>query len=478
MSGGQMEFLAGGPEREPRFPRRPQLRMWRPRPFVTVFVLSVLAGAAWVGYVITTPRIPPVRVTQLVGSPSNADQASAPWQPSADGRPSDNVQLSVNAIIWAAHRSGDRVTVLGIVGPGVVGSLAHPIVVPAARQTRAALLATLDCSQVRLPVDEADYRIQMQVVAGWRTTTGSVADGGISATWASSVERACGSWLARRDLTVVQASATLDPQQPNSDLTLMIENSDVRAAYIRLGWNYPALSVSAPSAGEMTLAGGQTSTLHLHVAIGNCDYVPPPFAAASGEFATTADYLGIAALVGSRPLAPNPSTGPSPLDGTAPTGIIIAPGPATAIEQTLRAACANLDQFVTFIAQNGLRLDTRSGVMTVRITIDGTPGKVRDVQLISDPKPADNTAFQPLWTTIASIVPDPSGQVSALLRYGVPVHGASACPSHGAWIPGFTLIAHVIVGDTVKALRYTQSIDPSQDPAAIKTLCPLGAPVP
>jgi hypothetical protein len=297
--------------------------------------------------------------------------------------------------------------------------------------------------------------------------------GGISASWASSVQRACGSWLARRDLTVVQASATIDPQQPGSDLTLMIENRDARAACIGLGWNYPSLTVSARSPGEMTLAGGQTSTLHLHVAIANCDSVPPPpFAAASAEFTTTADYLGIAALVGTRPPAPNPSTGPSPIDGTTPTGIIIAPGLGTAIAQTLRAACANLDQFVTFIAHNGLRLDTKMGVMTVRITIDGTPGKVRDIQLISDPKAIDNTAFQPLWTTIARLVPAPSGQVSALLRYGVSAHGASACPSRGAWIPGFTLIAHVIVGDTVKALRYTQSIDPSQDPAAIKTLCP------
>ncbi len=365
-----------------------------------------------------------------------------------------------------------------MVGPGVIGSPSHPIVIPPVHETPVVLVADLDCSQVHFPVSEADYRIQMQVVAGSRTTTGSVAGGGISSVWASSVELACGSWLARRDLTVVQASATLDPKQPSADITLMIENRDVRTAYIGLGWNYGALNVSAPSPGEMVLAAGQTSTLHLHVEIRNCDSVPPPFAEQSGDFTTSADYLGIAALVGSRPQAPNPHTALSPFDGTAPTGIVIAPGPRTAIAETLRAACADLDQFVTLIADRGLSLNSKTGVMTVRINIDGTPGKVRDVQLISDPAVADNTAFQPLWTTIARLLPDPSGQVTALLPYRVPANGASTCPSQGAWIPGFTLIAHVAAGGTVKTLRYSQYIDPSQDPAAIKALCPFGTPFP
>ena len=481
MSGGsgEIEFLSGGPEREPRRPRRRLVGWWRPSPIATVVLLIlviVVAGVVWFGYAITAPQIPSLRVTQPPVDQATAGGERPPWQPSSDGQPAHGVELAVHAVISTLNTSGGRVTVLGMPGPGVVGTASHPIVLAAAHATPAVLIADLDCSQVRLPVNAADYRIRLQVVGGSRTTIGSIEGGGISASWASSVELACGSWLARRDLTVVQASATVNTHRAGVDLAIMIDNKDRLPAFIGLGWNQGALTVTAPSPGETVLAAGKTSTLHLHVGIENCESVPPPFGAAGGDFATSADYLGVAALVGSRPQGPTLDANP-PLDGIGPTGIIIAPGPRTAIEQALRSACANLDPFVTLIANHGMSLDTRTGVMTVRISIDGTPGKVRGVLLLSDPAPRDDTAYQPLWMT-PTLVPDRSGQVIAMLRYRVPANSRGACPSQGAWIPGFTLIAYVPVGDHVETLRYSQYFDPSQDPGAINELCPSGAPIP
>lgn len=472
-----MEVLGGGREREPRLKHGPFVGMSRYRRLVTGLALVVVAGTVWVAYAVTAPRIPSVLVASLLGNQAGGGEVNAPWQAASDGRPTSGVEVQVTAVVAAPHRSSDRLTVLGMQGPGVLDTRSRPIVVPAQSQTLAVLVADLDCSRVLFPVMAADYRIRMQLVAGSRTTTGSVAVGGISALWASSVAQACGSWLARRDLTVVQATASVDPAQPSADLAIMIDNKGVRAAYIGLGWNYGALNVSARSAAEMVLAPGKTSTVHVHVAIRSCDSVPPPFAALGGDITTSTDYLGIAALVGSRPQAPHADGNLPPLSGTVPTGIVIAPGPQTAIAQALRSACADLDQFVTLIADHGISLDPKTGVMTVRINIDGTPGRVRDVLLISDPPPADNTAYVPLWTAIPGLVPDPSGQVTALLRYGLPTKGASACPSQGAWIPGFTLIAEVPAGGTIKTLRYSQYIDPSQDPLAIKALCPAGTPL-
>ncbi len=101
MSGGEIEFLGGGPERGPRLPGRPHLPLWRPRGYGMVFLVSMVAAAVWAGYATTAPRIPSVRVAALAGNQASAGQESAPWQSALDGRPVNGVELQVNAVISA-----------------------------------------------------------------------------------------------------------------------------------------------------------------------------------------------------------------------------------------------------------------------------------------------------------------------------------------------------------------------------------------
>ena len=267
----------------------------------------------------------------------------------------------------------------------------------------------------------------------------------------------------------------MNTSRPSADLTVMISNQGSTTAYLRADWTTGSMVATPSSAPETVVQPGATSTLHLHVAIGDCDLVPPAPSQSAGELITSNDYLGVVALVGSLPGAPTLDYGPV-VDGQGPTGIIMAPGATSAIAEALRSACGGLDQFVTLIADRGLALDRAHHLLTARITIDGTPGRVHDVQLVSDVAPPDPKAFTPLWSKTATLVPDPNGQLTVTLRYRVPP--ATMCPSLGAWIPGFTMIVHVVVAGQVKTVRYTQSIDPSQDENAIRVLCPSGTPFP
>jgi hypothetical protein len=471
---GEIEVLSQGPPDDPRRPRRERSPRRRPRPVVVAALVVVLGGAAWIGYAATQPGIPALRLSPLADQPDGATASPTPWQPGENGRPSGGVQLTVGALV-SPGRAGETVTLLGLSGPGILVADRPPIVLSAGRSTSAALVTDLDCAAVPLPVRAADYRIRTRVVAGSRTSTGSVPLGGLAATWASSVEQACGSWLARHDLTVVQASASVDATSPVTDLVLLIANTGSRPAYLALGQSFGALTVSSRSPRETVLPPRQTSTLHLHVDIGGCDAVPSTLPSDVTSALSTTEDFGVVALVGSRPATADPAGFPG-FDGQGPTGILIAPGPRTSIAQAMRSACADLNQFVTLIADGGLTVDPRSGIMTVRIVIDGSPGRVADVQLVSDPATADPTAFTPLWSTSRLLVPDANGQVTTTLRYRVPV--TSACPSQGAYLPGFTLIARVPYQGHVKTLRYEQGIDPSQDPKAIGELCPFGTPFP
>ena len=434
------------------------------------------AGALWAAYSLTAPRIPSVTVTVPTTGQGGLSLTQAPWQPSIDGRPAQSVVLTVNAYISATGRPDVRTTVLGITGPGIHDSSTSAVNVAPAHGTPWVLAAALDCSQVHFPVHAVDYRIRIRVIGGSRSTTGSIPGGAMSSTIAAAAEQACGSWLARRDLTVVRASAIVDAVHPNADITLVIDNKNLRPAYLDLGRGDATLTVTAGSPRQTVLAGGATSTLHLHVAIGDCGVVPTSVPSNTGNgFATTSDYLGIVALVGSQPAAHRLDTNRS-VDGEGPTGIVVTPTARSAIEQALRSACADLNQFVTLIAPRGITFDRQRGLLTVRINIDGTPGSVHDVLLVADPAASDAAAFRPQWSTIRSLVPDPNGQVTTTLLYRVP--SGSACPSQGAWIPGFILIAHAPVAGHVKTLRYAQFIDPSQDRTAMSLLCPGATPVP
>lgn len=481
MSGGSgvQEILSQGPEREPRpprpprpprFPRLGQLARWRPPPVVTVVVVTLVAGAVWAGYAITAPRLPLILMTALPNDQGNSGEAQTPWRPAFDGRPVRGVQLKVNAVISAPDPARGKVTVLGMSGPGVVDSSTHPVLLAAHHSTAALLVADIDCRKVRFPARPSDYRIRLKIVDGSRSASGTMAAGAVSTTWATSLDQACGSWLARHDLTVTHVSAIVDRTRPGSDLTLQIDNAGERSAYLGFGWTGQSIAVSALSPPAPVIPPKGRTTISVHVDVGLCDAVPPPPGAdGGGGFTTTGDYLGLVALVGARPKASAPRTDP-PMDGLGPTGILIAPAPATVVAQALRSACGGLNQFVTLLAPGGFHVDPRTRVLAVRILIDGTPGRVSYVQLVSDSAPGDALAFVPLWTELPRLVPDASGQFAATLHYRLPA--SSGCPSMGAWFPSFTLVAHVpVAGSADLTLRYGQFIDPSESTQAIRELC-------
>jgi hypothetical protein len=149
---------------------------------------------------------------------------------------------------------------------------------------------------------------------------------------------------------------------------------------------------------------------------------------------------------------------------------VLARGAASAVGEAMRSACGDLGMYVTLIAPGGLSFDKGTGLLSVRVQIDGTPDKVSDLQLVSyDAAAGDSSSFTPLWTRSRTLVPDRTGQVTTTLRYRAPA--GSPCPSNGAWIPGFWIVAHVPVPGGVKTLRYDQFIDPSDSPQSIRELC-------
>ena len=470
MSGpdAEIELLSHGPEGEPRHPRRQVPPRWDPRKARALLAVVAVIGAVWVGYRLTGPRIPTVEFSAAIPIPSGTTAGQPPWQAAPDGRPAGKVHILVSTEISASGQPDERVTVVGVAGPGIVNDSSPSIALSATHLTPAVLSADLDCARIRFPVRAADYQIRMQVTAGSRSATGTVPGGALSSRWAAISQALCGSWLARRNLTIVAASATVDTSQPIADLTLTIANEGSVAAYLRADWNSGSMVATPRSAAETTLAPATASTLHLHVAIGDCDLVPPAPALTAGQLMTSDDYLGVVALAGSRP-GPPATDNALGVDGQAPTGIIMTPTAMTAIFEALRSACGGLDQFVTLISSHGIVLDRVHRLLTARINIDGTPGKIHDIELFSDPAAPDPNAFTPLWSTTPPLVPDTNGQLTVTFRYRVPT--ASACPFRGAWIPGFTMIVEVEVAGRLKTLHYTQSIDPSQDEDAIRVLC-------
>lgn len=475
MSWGSTDIEVIGQGRD----HRPPLRLRTPfarltlHPVLALILAAIVGASAWVGYALTQPRIPAVAVSEPVDRPGDATGTQAPWQVGSDGRPAKGVRVTFAAVVSATGRTDQQVTVLGISGPGITGTVTSPVVLSADHATAVNVVADLDCRAVALPVHRADYDLQLRVVAGSRATTGNVPGGGLSVRWAQAVTQACGSWLARRDLTVVKASATVDSTSPRADLVLIIDNTGAQPAYLGPGQSFGGLSVSGPPGSQASVPPHSRSTLRLHVDIRGCDAVPASLPTDTSAALPTTAELGIVALVGSRPSFPDPQAPPA-YDGEGPTGIVIAPGPRATIGAAMRSACADLDPFVTLIADHGLVVDPGQAIIAVRIVIDGTPGRVSDVQLVSDSPGADTSSFTPMWSTSPVLIPSASGQVTAVLRYRV-ARGAT-CQYPGAFLPGFTLVAHAPYQGHVKTVTYRQFIDASAQGQTMQLLQVIGCP--
>ena len=465
---GGAEVLSQGPERARR-PRPPRTgwsgpgRRGRQLVLATVFVL--LAAGAYVRYEVTGPRLPSVAV-QISAGPKTA------WQPGVSGRPNGPVQLEFDVRFLPVRTKG-VVTLLGMSGPGITEGRAAPLHLSATAPTVGTISTAIDCPRVHRPVQSHDYGLRLRVVDGSRRVEGTVPPGALSATWASTIDMACGSWLARQSLTVLGATATVDPLKPSADLKLLVVNGGDRTVDLGLTTGYSALDVSASATDQLVVPARGRAEVPLHVDVSACDQIPTsPAVSGSGTVPDSADYLGLVALAGSRPTGAA-TLNPQPLpDGLAPTGIVMTDTAATAVAGALHEVCGNLNEFVTLIDPSGFAFDRKHGLLTVRIQIDGTPGKVSDLRLVSDGAPAgDPMAFTPLWTSVAHLVPDKNGEVTTTLTYAAPAH-QSPCPSNGAYLPGFEVVASVPVPGGVRTVVYGQFIDLSTVPEVMAQLCP------
>jgi hypothetical protein len=472
MSGefGEQEVLAQGRDRAPRAPRTGGPRRRRGA-VMTVAVLGLLGGAGYTGYALMGPRLPAIGVAETPDETGDMSQTPTPWQPGVTGRPVGRVKLTFGAVFTPDRSASGKVTVLGMAGPGVTEGSAPSIALAADRPTMATLTTEVDCTKVPLPVVPSAYGMRVHVVDGSRQVDGTVPAGSMAGAWAQSLDKACGSWLARQDLTVTQVSATVDALRPSADLTLTIANAGHRDAFVAGTGADDVLAVSARPPGEITVPPDSVVRVLLHVDVPRCDAVPPPPTNGDGETAgTTGDYLGLVAFVGVHPGAGQNQFW---MDGLGPTGMVLARGAASAVAEALRSACGGIGPYVTLIAPHGLDFQRGTGVLTVRIQIDGTPGRVSDLRLFSTDGPAGGpSSFIPLWTSTATLVPDRTGQVTTTLRYRAP-SGTADCPFHsGTWIPAFSVVAHLPVPGGVKTLRYAQLIDPESSPESISAICP------
>lgn len=468
---GSQEVLAQGRDPTPRSHRA--YGPWRrPHPVVTGVVVSLIAGAVLVGYLVTGPKLPQLTVAEAPLPSAGSEQVPPPnpWQPGDNGRPAGGVFLTIDARLSAGGSASGAVEVLGISGPGIVRNASPPFHLAAdGRYTAGVLAADVDCTQVRLPLAPDAYRLRVSVVDGSRQVEGILVAGSLGRRWADSVQSACGSWLARQDLTVTQMSATVDALQARVDLNFTIANAGRNTAFLATTPVGTALAVSATPPGVIVVKPRDGARVSLRVDLHDCDAIPPlPPSDGGGVYGTTADVLGLLAMVGAPPDA---SGSQPPLDGLGPTGVVFGQGVASAVAVAMRSACGGLGPYVTLIAPNGVALDRRTGVVTIRIQLDSTPGRVKDLRLVSDSAPAGNPdVFTPLWGTSSTLVPDYTGQVTTTLRYQVPPSGRT-CPSLGSWIPSFTVIAKVPVPGGIKTLRYTQLIDPLESLDAVRQLC-------
>lgn len=378
----------------------------------------------------------------------------------------------MDAQVLFGHVSPTGLEVLGMDGPGLLRSSSSiRRVEPTQPRVALQLNASLDCSAVPLPVPPGSYRLRMRVVDGSRTTEGTLAAGQLGQDWASAVDQACGSWLARRDLLVTEVTGTTDPVRPRAFVTLAITNLAHSPATLVDDEPRPnIISVSRTPAGPLRLPPGGTTQVQTEVDLARCDAVPSPVdTSIPGATPIDTSVLGVAATFGTVP--PAATTRPW-FDGTGPTGVLFTQGAGDTLLALLQHACGDVNAVVPLIAPDGVHVDPDTKVVTVKLLLDMAPGKVTDLQLVSDPYLPDQASFTPLWERTSSLVPDGSGQASVTLAYRAPAGGCGELT--GAWLPGVTAVAHVPGPGGVRTLSYSLAVDLWENPQAIGLLCPGG----
>ena len=485
MSGvdGAPEVLAQGPERErppllPRLSRPGWARRWWALPLAGIVLLAAGGAVAAIAYVRNAPQLPTLTVTTDAQADADAAAVAAgsglpAWEPGPDARPARDVLLELSAILTVPSpqaRPG-KVTVLGLAGPGVQASTPGPIPMIVGQPTRVVLSAVVDCTQVDVPVVASAYGLRVREDEGSRAIEGMLPLGAQSASWDTLLDQACGSWLARRDLTVTAVSSVADPLRTATDLRLTITSTAKQSAYLTKGDFFGTYTVTGQGLDEVRVPGGAQTAVPVHLDLDTCQQTPTGPTAEAGGVATTADAFGLYALVGRRSLPPaDPASSDSsiPSDGLGPSGIVLSDQASRDLATALRSACGGLDLVVTRLATHARAIDPATHVLTLHIGVRITSGKALDLSLRSDDFPAgDQSAYRPLWTTSPRLVPDSSGLVEFVLHYGIPAE-ASACADGGQSIPGLTVIARLPAPGGVKTVRFQEFLGLPPDSACAR----------
>jgi hypothetical protein len=411
------------------------------------------------------------RVARVTVSPSDSSAPMvAPWQTGANGRPSGPVVLSVEATVRRGS-SGAATTVVGIAGPGVIGSDNPAVLVPIGESVTVPLRAEVDCRRLPEVIPRGAYGLRTNARSGWGSTVGRADAGALGEKWSAAIQIACASWSARRDLTVTALTAHVHPTATYFDVSLTVTNTGSRdgtlSSVASMGFSVHALGapIRVPARGE--------ATVRLRVVLDTCDSVQGPRDQTSPLTVDprTTTQFGLVGLAGAVPgVGPQPETSGEG-DGFGATGVLLAPAANQALTAALNQACAGLRPMLPLISPDTVRYDRASRELTVPLLIYDSPGRVRSMRLQAQtPSEAgDDTAFRPLWKTIDDLVPDRTGQLKVTLRYRAPASGP--CPMRGGYLPSFLATLDVPVPGGERTLRYLGTPDLSQDPRAIPLLC-------
>jgi hypothetical protein len=236
-------------------------------------------------------------------------------------------------------------------------------------------------------------------------------------------------------VTVAAARVTLSPPQPWVDLDLDIVNAGPYRAWLEpapfgnleLRERSASGVVEESATGPRALAPHATTTVRLRATATNCEGLASWQAdgALSDASTTTMETIGLAATAvpptasGAGP-SPAPSdTGPDVLwgEGVGPSGVLFEPSARAAMAPALAHLCAGLGAVVTRV--DDVTVDRSRRTATLTLTVDVTPGLVRELRIRPDSEGAPG-ALTPAWSTPIRVAPDRTGAAVVMLPFRGP----------------------------------------------------------
>ena len=458
------EIVVFGTDR-PRRPGPVDLLRHHPWLAVPVALAVVVGGAIVVRANAPTPLRTPRLVTASAIGIADLSPDEAPWTAGPGGRPGP-VVITTPVHLRFEPVDGTTVTVLGMDGAGlspVEGPGAH--VDPTVGPFTTYLGTRVACDTAITPTNNT---LRIRVSDGTREAVRRVAAPQLGAAVARQVRTACASWLARRDLTVTDLSARVDPRRPKVNIGVTIVNAGARdaTAALALPTAYDSSTISATPTGPLTIPAHGSAQLSLAVGLGSCDEVAvQPSATASG----TSDTQPVLRLFSNIGAPVGADAGQAFYSGGGPTGIVLAPDAGRRLDSALRQACGDLTGFAALIAPHGVTYAPATRRLSIRLQLDGTPGKVGSLTLVSDRANGFPETFTPLWRTRTGLVPDATGQATTTLVFRA--RRADVCTHGAVTIPGFSIVARVPTATATRTLHFVGFGVPWQESVVLDAVC-------